>query len=294
MTTGSYLPKTPARRRDRSKPHTSVLSGVYMGIVFFLLYIPIIILVLFSFNEGGSLAEFTGFSLEWYGELFNDEEAFTALRNSLMLAVSSALIATVIGTFAALGLHSMRRKWVQGTVNAVTNIPMMNPDIVTGVSMMLLFVAFGTIIGSDSVFGFGTLLIAHTTFNLPYVILSVMPRFKTLDTSLNEAAQDLGCTPARAFFKVDLPQVVPGIVSGLLMSFTLSLDDFVISHFVSSPNFQTLPLYVYNQTAHNVKFSMYALCALIVAIILIILLVVNFADSFREALTRKKEGGKTK
>ena len=294
MTTGSYLPKTSARRRDRSKPHTSVLSGIYMGIIFFLLYIPIIILVLFSFNEGGSLAEFTGFSLEWYGELFNDEEAFTALINSLVLAVSSALIATVIGTFAALGLHSMRRKWVQGTVNAVTNIPMMNPDIVTGVSMMLLFVAFGTIIGSDSVFGFGTLLIAHTTFNLPYVILSVMPRFKTLDTSLNEAAQDLGCTPARAFFKVDLPQVVPGIVSGLLMSFTLSLDDFVISHFVSSPNFQTLPLYVYNQTAHNVKFSMYALCALIVAIILIILLVVNFADSFREALTRKKEGGKTK
>ena len=265
------------------------LSRVYIGLIFFLLYIPIIILVLFSFNEGGTLAEFTGFSFEWYGELFGDEEAFTALRNSVVLAVCSALIATVIGTLAAFGLHTMRSKWLKGAINTVTNIPMMNPDIVTGVSMMLLFVAFGTMIRSDSVFGFGTLLIAHTTFNLPYVILSVMPRFKTLDRSLNEAAQDLGCTPARAFLKVDLPQVVPGIVSGLMMSFTLSLDDFVISHFVSSPNFQTLPLYVYNQTAHNVKFSMYALCALIVAIILIILLIVNFADSIREALTRKKE-----
>ena len=265
------------------------LSRVYIGLIFFLLYIPIIILVLFSFNEGGTLAEFTGFSLEWYGELFGDEEAFTALRNSVVLAVCSAVIATVIGTLAAFGLHHMRSKWLKGAVNTVTNIPMMNPDIVTGVSMMLLFVAFASFIKSDNVFGFGTLLIAHTTFNLPYVILSVMPRFKTLDRSLNEAAQDLGCTPARAFLKVDLPQVVPGIVSGLMMSFTLSLDDFVISHFVSSPNFQTLPLYVYNQTAHNVKFSMYALCALIVAIILIILLIVNFADSIREALTKKKE-----
>ena len=168
---------------------------------------------------------------------------------------------------------------------------MMNPDIVTGVSMMLLFVAAATILGTSNTFGFGTLLIAHVTFDLPYVILSVMPRFKTLDSSLSEAAQDLGCTPSRAFFAVELPEIVPGIMSGLMMSFTLSLDDFVISHFVSSPDFQTLPLYVYNQTAHNVKFSMYALCALIVVLILVVLLAVNFAGSFRTARARRREGG---
>lgn len=262
-----------------------VLSRIYMALIFLLLYVPIIVLIVFSFNEGGTLAEFTGFSFEWYGELFHDEEALLSLRNSLVLAVLAALISTVIATFAALGLHHMRSRMIKSAVKAVTNIPMMNPDIVTGVSMMLLFVAFAAIIRSDNVFGFGTLLIAHVTFDLPYVLLSVMPRFQTLDKSLSEAAQDLGCTPSRAFFLVELPEIVPGIISGMMMAFTLSLDDFVISHFVSSPDFQTLPLYVYNQTAHNVKFSMYALCALIVAVILVILLLVNFAGS------AKKKGG---
>ena len=255
------------------------LQRSYIVLIFLLLYVPIIVLIAFSFNEAGSLAEYSGFSLVWYEELFADEEALTSLRNSLVLAVSSSLIATVIGTFAALGLHRMKAKWLKGTVNTVTNIPMMNPDIVTGVSMMLLFVAFAGILGASDFLGFGTMLIAHVTFNLPYVILSVMPRFKSLDVSLSEAAQDLGCTPSQAFFKVELPEIVPGIVSGLMLGFTMSLDDFVISHFVSSPDFQTLPLYVYNQTAHNVKFSMYALSALIVVTILIILLVVNFAGS---------------
>lgn len=267
------------------------LSRIYMGLIFFLLYVPILVLIVFSFNEGGSLSEFTGVSLTWYRELFADEAALTALRNSLVLAVSAAAIATVIGTFAALGLHHMRSRWLRGAVQAVTNIPMMNPDIVTGVSMMLLFVAAGTILGTANTFGFWTLLIAHITFDLPYVILSVLPRFKTLDRSLSEAAQDLGCTPSRAFFLVELPEIVPGIVSGLMMSFTLSLDDFVISHFVSSPDFQTLPLYVYNQTAHDVKFSMYALCTLIVVLILVILLAVNFAGSFRSSRARRREGG---
>ena len=262
------------------------LQRSYIFLVFLLLYIPIIVLIAFSFNEAGSLAEYSGFSLVWYEELFHDEEALTSLRNSLVLAVSSSLIATAIGTFAALGLHRMKAKWLKGSVNTVTNIPMMNPDIVTGVSMMLLFVAVAAMLGLQDLFGFGTMLIAHVTFNLPYVILSVMPRFKALDVSLSEAAQDLGCTPSQAFFKVELPEIVPGIVSGLMLGFTMSLDDFVISHFVSSPDFQTLPLYVYNQTAHNVKFSMYALSALIVVTILIILLVVNFAGSFG-----KKKGG---
>lgn len=266
------------------------LQRSYIFLVFLLLYIPIIVLIAFSFNEAGSLAEYSGFSLVWYEELFHDEEALTSLRNSLILAISSSLIATVIGTFAALGLHRMRSKWVKGAVNAVTNIPMMNPDIVTGVSMMLLFVAVAAILKMQDFFGFGTMLIAHVTFNLPYVILSVMPRFKSLDVSLSEAAQDLGCTPSQAFFKVELPEIVPGIVSGLMLGFTMSLDDFVISHFVSSPDFQTLPLYVYNQTAHNVKFSMYALSALIVVVILIILLVVNFAGSIGNRKAHGKRG----
>ena len=258
------------------------LSKFYIGIVFFLLYIPIAVLIIFSFNEAGSLAEFSGFTLDWYVELFHDEEAFSSLMNSLILAVTSSVIATTIGTFGALGLHRMRNRYVKAAVNSMTNVPMMNPDIVTGVSVMLLFVALASILGLNSVFGFGTMLVAHVTFSLPYVLLSVMPRFRQLDHSLSEAAQDLGCTPARAFFKVELPQIVPGIISGLMLSFTMSLDDFVISHFVSSPDFQTLPLYVYNQTSHNVKFSMYALCSLIVVVILGVLIAVNFAGGKRK------------
>ena len=264
------------------------LQSGYIFLIFALLYAPIAVLIIFSFNEAGSLAEFSGFSLVWYEELFNDEEALTALKNSLLLAVLSSVIATVIGTFAALGLRYMRNKYLKTAITSVTNIPMMNPDIVTGVSMMLLFVAVANFFKAKEMFGFGTMLIAHTTFNLPYALLSITPRFNQLDKSLSEAAQDLGCTPTRAFFSVELPEIIPGIISGLMMSFTLSLDDFVISHFVSSPNFQTLPLYVYNQTVHNVKFSMYALCALIVAIILAILLAVNFTGSVSDKKNKRK------
>lgn len=266
-----------------------VLSRTYMWVVFALLYAPILVLVIFSFNEGGSLSAYTGFSFRWYGELFRDQVALQSLKNSLFLAVSSSLLATVIGTFAALGLDRMRNRYVKGAVNSVTNIPMMNPDIVTGVSMMLLFVALGGMIGLGDILGKWTMLIAHTTFSLPYVILSVMPRFKQFDKTLREAALDLGCTPAQSFFKVELPAIVPGIVSGLVMAFTLSLDDFVISHFVSSPDFQTLPLYIYNQTAHNVKYSMYALCTLIIATILVLLLAVNFAGSVGDRTKRRRE-----
>ncbi|MBE6600110.1 MAG: ABC transporter permease [Ruminococcaceae bacterium] len=255
-----------------------IFSKFYMFLIFAILYAPIAVLIVFSFNDAGSLSEFSKFSLTWYEELFADEEAMSALKNSLILAISSSLIATVIATFGALGLHHMRKKYIKASITSVTNIPMMNPDIVTGISMMLLFVAVAKITESESILGFGTMLIAHVTFNLPYVLLSVMPRFNQLDRSLSEAAQDLGCTPARAFFKVELPQIVPGIISGMMLGFTLSLDDFVISHFVNSPNFQTLPLYVYNQTVHNVKFSMYALSALIVFVILAILLIVNFSS----------------
>ena len=266
------------------------LSRAYLWIIFALLYAPILLLVVFSFNGGGSLSAFTGFSFRWYGEFFRDEVALQALKNSFFLALFSSLTATAIGTFAALGLDRMRNRYVKGTVSSVTNIPMMNPDIVTGVSMMLLFVAVGGAIGLSEVLGKWTMLIAHTTFSLPYVILSVLPRFKQFDKTLREAALDLGCTPAQSFFKVELPAIVPGVFSGLVMAFTLSLDDFVISHFVSSPDFQTLPLYIYNQTAHEVKYSMYALCTLIIVTIMALLLVVNFAGSIGDRRNRKKEG----
>jgi len=265
------------------------LSRCYIGLIFLLLYVPILVLIVFSFNESGSLAEFSGFSFMWYEELFNDEEALSSLMNSLILAISSSVIATVIGTFGALGLHRMRSKYVKGAVNTVTNIPMMNPDIVTGVSMMLLFVAAASVPFLPIRFGFATMVIAHTTFNLPYIILSVLPRFRQMDVHLREAALDLGCTPTKTFFKVELPAILPGIVSGLMIGFTLSLDDFVISHFVSSPDFQTLPLYVYNQTAHEIKYSMYALCALMVFAILALLLAVNFAGAKGEK--KEKKGG---
>ena len=221
-----------------------ILSRVYLWVIFALLYAPILLLVVFSFNAGGSLSTFTGFSFRWYGEFFRDQVALQALKNSLFLALSSSLLATAIGTFAALGLDRMRNRYVKGAISSVTNIPMMNPDIVTGVSMMLLFVAVAGALGFSDILGKWTMLLAHTTFSLPYVILSVLPRFKQFDKTLREAALDLGCTPAQSFFKVELPSIIPGVFSGLVMAFTLSLDDFVISHFVSSPDFQTLPLYI--------------------------------------------------
>ena len=177
-----------------------ILSRSYMWVVFALLYAPSLVLVVFSFNEGGSLSDYTGFSFRWYGELFRDSIALQSLKNSLLLAVGSASLATVIGTFASLGLDRMRNRYLKGALNGVTNIPMMNPDIVTGVSMMLLFVAVGGAIGLQNVLGKWTMLIAHTTFSLPYVILSVLPRFRQFDKSLREAAMDLGCTPAASFF----------------------------------------------------------------------------------------------
>ena len=264
------------------------LSKFYLALVFLILYAPILVVILFSFNESGNLSHFSTFTLYWYEELFADEEALDALKNSLILAVSSSLIATTIGTLAAFGISRAKNRYYRQTLESVANIPMMNPDIVTGVSMMLLFVGVGAAIKAGDTLGFGTMLIAHTTFNLPYVILQVLPKFRQMDKNLTEAALDLGCTPMQTFFKVELPSIMPGVVSGLMMSFTLSLDDFVISHFVSSPDFKTLPLYIYTQTAHEVKFSMYALCTIMIIAILLLLIAVNVAGSMGERRALKK------
>lgn len=267
-------------------------SRIYLCIVFGILYIPILTLILFSFNSTESTAQFTGFSLQWYIKLFSDKDAFLALRNTLILAVSSSLLSTVIGTAAAEGIYRMKSKWLKNAINSVTNVPMMNPDIVTGVSFMLFFaavVAIFKISDYDSI-GFGAMLIAHTTFCLPYVILSVLPRINELGNSLTEAALDLGCTPAEAFFKVKLPNIMPGVLSGLVMAFTLSLDDFVISYFVSPSNFQTLPLLIYSMTKKTVKPDMYALSTIIIVVVFTLLIISNVKSS-KKTDTRKKRKG---
>ena len=269
------------------------LSRIYLCLIFGILYIPIVTLVLFSFNDSASTANFTGFSLEWYIKLFNDSTAFIALRNTLILAVCSAILSTVIGTAAAEGLYKMRTKWLRKSIETVTNIPMMNPDIVTGVSFMLFFaavVALFKITDYDSI-GFFAMLIAHTTFCLPYVILSVLPRIEELGDSLSEAALDLGCTPIQAFFKVKLPNIMPGVISGMVMAFTLSLDDFVISYFVSPSNFQTLPLLIYSMTKKTVKPDMYALSTLIIITVFTLLIISN-VKSFKKEHNQLKGGKK--
>ncbi len=269
-------------------------SRIYLCLVFAILYIPILTLMLFSFNNAESTANFTGFSLQWYIKLFSDENAFIALRNTLILAVSSALLSTIIGTAAAEGIYRMRSKWLKNAINSVTNVPMMNPDIVTGVSFMLFFAAVVGLLSIedyDSI-GFMAMLIAHTTFCLPYVILSVLPRINELGDSLTEAALDLGCTPFRAFFTVKLPNIMPGVLSGMIMAFTLSLDDFVISYFVSPSNFQTLPLLIYSMTKKTVKPDMYALSTIIIITVFTLLIISNIKSFKKTDNQRRKKGGK--
>lgn len=264
------------------------LSRIYLILIFGILYIPILTLILFSFNASNSTAVFTGFSLRWYIELFNSPETFEALRNTLILAVLSALISTVIGTAAAEGIFKMKSKLARAAINSVTNIPMMNPDIVTGMSMMLFFVAVAAILGiTYEDMGFTAMLISHVTFCLPYVILSVLPRINELGNSLSEAALDLGCTPMQAFFKVKLPNIMPGVLSGMVMAFTMSLDDFVISYFVGSSNFQTLPLLIYSMTKKKVTPDMYALSTLVVVTIFILLVISNFRSGKKVEKARK-------
>ena len=268
----------------------NAVSRVYTALILLFLYAPILIMIFFSFNEGKSLSVFSGFSLRWYSELFQSTEVLTALKNTLILAVLSSLISTVIGTAAAVGISRMRRKFVKNTILSVSNIPMMNPDIVTGISLALLFTFIMTALGLTSVFGFWTVLAAHVTFNLPYVILSVLPKLRQMDKNLPEAALDLGCTPLQSFFKVELPAIMPGILSGLVMAFTLSLDDFVISYF-NAEDFQTLPIVIYGMTKRTVTPDMYALSTLIFGTVLLLLLLSNLASARGEA---KRDNGKQK
>ena len=240
----------------------------YLALILLFLYIPIVTMIVLSFNNTKSRTVWGGFTTRWYTQMFQDSAIMNALNNTLLIAFASALIATVIGTIAAIGINSMKRI-PRTIVMGINNIPMLNSDIVTGISLMLAFIAFGISLG------FKTVLIAHITFNIPYVILSVMPKLKQTDSSLRDAAMDLGCTPLQAFFKVTLHEIAPGIVSGAIMAFTMSLDDFVISYFVSGLDFVTLPVEIYSYTKKPLHPKIYALFTLLFLLILVLMVTMN-------------------
>ncbi|MBW7573602.1 ABC transporter permease [Caproiciproducens faecalis] len=254
------------------------ISRIYSAILFLFLYAPIFVLIVFSFNNSTTMSRsvWSGFSFKWYAQLIQDGMLLNALKNTLIIAVVAAIISTVLGTAAAIGINGMN-KWMKRMVMNVTNLPMVNPDIVTGVSLMLLFVFVAKSMGNVSL-GMFSLILAHITFCLPYVILSVMPKLRQMDSHLYEAAQDLGCSPALAFFKVVLPEIVPGVVTGMIMAFTLSIDDFVISYFTSGTT-QTLPIFIYSMTRKRISPEINALSTLLFGTIMVLLIIVNFRQS---------------
>ena len=246
------------------------VGKLYTFLIFLFLYAPILVLIVFSFNdtETASRTVFSGFSLRWYEKLFEDRLIMEALRNTLIIAVAAAAASTVLGTMAAIGINSMKRLPKRVMMN-ITNFPMVNPEIVTGVSMMLLFVFAVGVFGGRSL-GMESIIAAHITFCLPYVILQVLPKLRQMDPALYEAAQDLGCPPVKAFFKVVLPEIMPGIVTGMIMAFTLSIDDFVISYFTSGTT-QTLPIYIYSMTRKRVSPEINALSTVLFAAVMALL-----------------------
>ena len=245
------------------------IKRIYIGLIFLFLYAPIFTLIVLSFNASKTRAKWEGFSFKWYISLFENEAIIQALQNTLIIAFLSALIATVLGTMACISLQSMKRK-TRAVLIGITNIPMLNAEIVTGISLMLLFISLGV------TFGFTTILLAHITFNIPYVILSVMPRMKQLNPSTYEAALDLGASQLQAFFKVVFPDILPGIISGFFMAFTMSLDDVIITHFTKGPGIDTLSTKIYTEVRKGIKPEMYSLSTIIFVTVLVLMLLVNY------------------
>ena len=254
-------------------------------LIFIFLYIPMAVLIVASFNTGKDITSFDGFTLRQYERLFQDRSLLTLLGNSLIVSVLASAIATMFGTVAAVGITGLNPR-LRKAAMTLTDIPMTNPDIVTGVSLSLLFVFVGTrLLGQRNSLTFWTLLIAHITFNLPYVVLNVMPKLKQMDDSLVDAAMDLGCTPVQAFFKVTLHEIMPGIVSGAIMAFTMSLDDFVISYFVTGMDFITLPVEIYSYTKKPLQPKIYAMFTLLFLLILVLMVTMNLLELYGD---RKK------
>ena len=251
------------------------LKGLYLTLIVLFLYLPIGTLMVLSFNSGKTMNAWTGFSLDWYEEMFQIQQIMEALKNTLTIAFWAATIATVIGVAACIGLNSMREK-SRSLLMGLNNIPLLNADIVTGISLMLSFLLFGISLN------YGTVLFAHITFCIPYVILSVMPKFRQLQNHTYEAALDLGASPVYAFFKVVLPDIMPGIISGFLLSFTMSVDDFVITHFTRGVGINTLSTLIYSQVKVGIRPTLYALSTVIFVTVLIILIVVNIISNKKE------------
>ncbi|MFZ2537530.1 MAG: ABC transporter permease [Oscillospiraceae bacterium] len=262
-------------------------KSIYLGLCFIFLYAPIVVLIVFSFNESKNRATFTGFTFKWYKELFHNQLIINSLLNTLLIAILASIIATIIGTIAAVGISNMK-KGMKTTVMNITYQPVINPEIITGISLMIFFVmvsntvAFvGGLFGQSWVFslGFTTVLIAHITFCFPYIILNVLPKLRQMDIHLYEAAIDLGCSPFKAFVKVVIPEIMPGITSGFLMAFTFSLDDFVITYFTSGSSFQTLPVTIYSMTRMKVNPQINALSTIMFLVVLVLLLLMNVKNS---------------
>lgn len=247
---------------------TKVVKRIYMSLIFLFLYAPIIVLIVFSFNKSKSRGQWGGFTLNWYAELFRDRQIREALYFTLLVAVLSTLISTIVGTIAALGINNMGK--FSRTVNLnINNLPVLNPDIVTGVALMTLFIS------AKIELGFFTMLIAHIVFSIPYVILAVLPKLRQLNKHTAEAALDLGATPAYAFRKVIIPEISPGIISGALMAFTLSIDDFVISFFTAGTSATNLSILIYSMAKRGVKPTINALSTLMFTVVLILMLIIN-------------------
>lgn len=245
-----------------------IVENFYLVLILIFLYAPIVTMMVLSFNSSKSRTQWGGFTLRWYTQMFDSATIMDALVNTLVIAFVSALIATIIGTAASIAINSMK-PLPRTIIMGITNIPMLNADIVTGISLMLAFIAFGISLG------FQTILIAHITFNIPYVILSVMPKLKQTNKSTYEAAMDLGASPIYAFFKVVFPDILPGVLSGFLLAFTMSLDDFIITHFVKGPGFDTLSTKIYTEVKKGIKPEMYALSTLLFVSVLLLMLIAN-------------------
>ena len=285
------------------KQRPSLWGRIFMGLAFLFLYAPIFVLIVFSFNDSKSRTVWNGFTLNWYVELFQDSQIMNSLYTTLLVALLSSVIATVAGTFASIGFYNMKRRWREPLMT-VNNIPMMNADIVTGVSLCLFFVAAfagwnGFVTWMETTYrltaprlalGFGTLLIAHISFNIPYVILSVMPKLRQMDKNLIDAAQDLGCTWMQAFWKVVVPEIKPGIINGMLIAFTMSVDDFVISYFTAGAKTSTLAMTIHGMAKRRISPKMNAVSTLLFVTVLTLLIIVNVRQARQEkAMSRQKK-----
>lgn len=280
----------------------SLFSRLMTGLIFLFLYAPIFVLIVFSFNDSKSRSVWAGFTLDWYDKLFHDQMILDALYTTLAVSVLASVIATIAGTFAAIGFYNMRKRW-RTPLMMVNNIPMVNAEIVTGVSLCLFFVAFFNLWGdfahwANEAFGlqlpeqlylgFGTMLIAHITFNIPYVILSIMPKLRQMDKNLVDAAQDLGCTWMQAFWKVVVPEIKPGIINGLLIAFTMSVDDFVISYFTAGSSTANLAMRIYAMTKKRISPEVNAVSTLLFITVLILLVIINVREARQERAAAKQ------